>query len=209
MDQRDSASCVVSWLLERFQRPATSARFVRSYPVGARSLVRSSPVSAPASPAHNVPCAQLFALNALSPHGQALWDAILRWRWSVARSRSGVAHLLCLPLRFRPDSDREGAGLLLSGSYSHGSDRPPERHGEPLPKLLMHTRWPDLDSPRRSLGSLASTRLRFPLVDPVADRWDGDSPDRQASFRTDSRAGRKNRQYPDRRLTLSHHQAPP
>src|SRR6266849_902762 len=209
MDQRDSASCVVSWLLERFQRPATSARFVRSYPVGERSLLRSSPVSTAASPAHNGPCVQLFALNALSPPGQALWDAILRWRWSVARSRSGLAHLLCLPLRFRPDSDREGAGWLLSGSYSHGSDRPPERHGEPLLKLLMHRHWHDLDSPRQSQGSLASTRLRFPLVDLVTDQWDGYSPNPQGSSRTDSHAARKNRQCPDTRLTLLHHQAPP
>src|SRR2546428_5713516 len=209
MGQRNSASCVVFWLQERFQPPANSARFVRSCPVGMQSLVRSTPVSASPPPVHSVSCAQLFELNALSPHGQALWDAILRWRWSVARSRSGLAHLLCLPLRFRPDSVREGAGLLLSGSYTHGNDRLPQWLGERLPKLLMHTRWHDLDSPRQSLGSLASTQLRFRLVDPVADLWDGDSPDRQGSFRTDSRAGRKNRQYPDRRLTLSHHQARP
>src|SRR5438105_12861952 len=141
--------------------------------------------------------------------GRLGWRAILRWRWSVAHSRSELAHRLCLSRRFRIDSEREGAGLLLSGSYTHGSDRPPERHGEPLRKLLMHTRWPDLDLPRQSLDYLASTRLRFPLVDPGADQWDGDSPDRQESFRTDSRAGKKNRPYPDRRLTLLHHQARP
>src|SRR6266700_2282608 len=186
-----------------------SARSVGSCPVDPQSLLRSIPVSAAPSPAHSGPRVRPAELSVFASRGLALLDAILRWRSSVGHSRSGPALPFYWRLRFRPDSVPEGVVVLLSGSSRHGSGRPPEWLGEQLPKLLMHTRWHDLDSPPGSLGYLASTQLRFPLVDPVTDQWDGDSPDRQGSFRTGSRAGRKNRQCPDRRLTLSRHRACP
>src|SRR5579859_2661259 len=112
-------------------------------------------------------------------------------------------------LRFRPDSARERAELPPSGSYRHESDRLLERRGEQLRMLLRHTSWHDLDSPRQFLDSLASTRLRFLLVDREASQWDDDSPDQPGSCQTDSRVGKKNRQCPETRPTLWYHRGGP